>query len=413
MIESVSPANASHPGGRRGGEHDDVVRFGRQRPPRRWPAWPVLLVVAALGAAFAAVTTHGGKQPAANAHGTTPGAARAPVTVTEAGHRLLGAAHSWELFGLTAREVVRIQPAQGRITRTAVPPLASTGPVSFIAGPGQVIIRPLDFVPGYVVPDGRPARALAGLLSNGGPVFPGPAPGQIWVQAGNGDHTSMLLSGMGGKSLGASIRFPGGNASPLSSRSDGRGYVLVPWAGGVYDARPGGFHLITTGTVVAVGPARWLAVECGGDNHCADVVIDSASGARRILPRYALSGPPAGAAMFPGTISPDGSTAAVFRTNGAGTLVLHLIDLASGADDQLAAQGSPGAGTMAWSPDSRWLFVATSPMQDRRLLVIDARTRHVGDLGIALPQINQVTVENAPPSADNSPQHRGAANRSR
>jgi len=358
--------------------------------------WPVLLVVAALAAALAVAVTHSRKPPAATGHGGTPTTAPAPVVVTEVGHRLLGATGNWALFGLTAGEVVRIQPAQGRITRTVVPALLSTGPVSFVAGPDQVIIRPLDFVPGYLVPDGRPARTLPGVLSNGGPVFPGPAPGQVWVQTGSGNHTALSLATVDGRKLGVSIRFPGGNASLLSSSSDGRGYFLVPWAGGVYDARPGALHLVTTGTVAAVGPTRWLAVECGS-KHCADVVIDPASGARRILPGHALSGPPAGAAMFPGTISPDGSTAAVFRANQTGTLTLHLIDLTSGASYQLAVQGSPGEGTAAWSPDSRWLLVAASPIQARNLVAVNARTRRVGDLGVALPQVSQLTVENTPP----------------
>jgi hypothetical protein len=392
----VSPGSAPYPSGPGGSDQYDVVQFGRQRPPRgRWPIWPVLLVVAVLAAALDAAITHSAKPPAATGHRGTPATAPAPV-VTEVGHRLLGATGNWALFGLAAGEVVRIQPAQGRITRTIVPPLQSTGPVSFVAGPDQVIIRPLDFVPGYLVPDGRPARALPGVLSNGGPVFRGPARGQVWVPAGSGGHTSMSLATVDGQRLGVSIRFAGGNAALLSSRSDGRGYFLLEWAGGVYDARPGALHLITTGTVAAVGPTRWLAVECGGSTHCADVVIDQVSGARRILPGLAVSGPPAGEAMFPGTISPDGSTAAVFRANEKGTFVLHLIDLASGADHQLAVQGSPGDGTMAWSPDSRWLFVAASPAQAGKLVAVNARTRRAAGLGVALPQVSQVAVEGTP-----------------
>jgi hypothetical protein len=388
----VSRGDAPHLSGPGRGDKYDVVRFGRRRPPRG--RWPVLFVVAALAAAFAAAITHDRKPPAATRPGgtLTTAPAPAPVVVTEVGHRLLGVTGNWALFGLTAGEVVRIQPAQGRITRTMVPPLLSTGPVSFIAGPDQVIIRPLDFVPGYLVPDGRPARTLPGVLSNGGPVFPGPAPGQVWAQTGSGNQTSLSLATTDGRKLGVSIRFPGGNASLLSSSSDGRGYFLVPWAGGVYDTLPGALRLITTGTVAAVGPTRWLAVECGS-KHCADVVIDPASGARRVLPGQALSGPPAGAAMFPGTISPDGSIAAVFRASAAGTFALHLIDLSSGADHKLAVQGSPGEGTMAWSPDSRWLFVAAPS----KLFGVNARTRRVGGLGVALPQVSQVTVEGTPP----------------
>ena len=63
------------------------------------------------------------------------------------------------------------------------------------------------------------------------------------------------------------------------------------------------------------------------------MIIDSATGARRRLPVPALSWWPTGAPGFPGSISPDGSTAAVFRSDGADRLILgtdrltlHLID---------------------------------------------------------------------------------------
>ena len=58
--------------------------------------------------------------------------------------------------------MVRVQPAQGRVTQTLVPALGSTGPFSFVTGPSQVVIRPWDVVPGYLVPDGKPARPLPG-----------------------------------------------------------------------------------------------------------------------------------------------------------------------------------------------------------------------------------------------------------
>jgi hypothetical protein len=397
----MSRGNASSPSGPGRSDQYDMVQFGRRRPPRgRWAAWAVLLAAAVLAAVFV-TAAHGRKPPAAAASGGTPApAAPAPVVVSELGHRLLGATGSWELFGLAGGEVVRIQPAQGRITRTMIPPLLSTGPVSFLAGPGQVIIRPLDFVPGYLVPDGRPARELRGVLGNGGPVFPGPAPGQVWVPVGSGDHVSLSLARMDGTTLGASFPVPGGDSSLMAALADGGGYVLVPGASGWYDARPGAFHLVTRGAVVAVGPTRWLAVECHGKTHCTPVVIDSAGGARRILPGNALPWWHADADIFPGTISPDGSTAAVFGTGNAGTPTLHLIDLTSGADHQLAVQGPPGAGAMAWSPDSRWLFAAASPVQARTLIAVNARTRRAADLGITLPQVSQVAVESTPQPDD-------------
>jgi hypothetical protein len=61
----------------------------------------------------------------------------------------------------------------------------------------------------------------------------------------------------------------------------------------------------------------------------------------------------------PGVIAPDGSVAAVIRIV-AGRVTLHLINLASGADRQVTVsldEGSAGDQTLAWSPDSRWLFI--------------------------------------------------------
>jgi hypothetical protein len=312
------------------------------------------------------------------------------------GHRLLGATGDWELLALSVGEVIRIQPARGLVTATIIPSLESGGAVSFIAGPGQAIVRPFDFVPGYLVPDGRPARALTGLLGNGGPAFPGPVPGQVWAVAGRAGHLSLSLAKADGTALGPSFPVPGGNSSVLDAVPDGRGHVLVPEPGGWYDARPGALHLVTTGAVVAVGPTRWLAVECHRTARCATVVIDSASGTRRVLP----GGTPAwwhpGTAVFPGVISPDGSTAAVPGPGRAGGATMHLINLASGADNQLAVQGSPDPGTSAWSPDGQWLFVAGSPGQAGSLLAVSARTGIAAGLGVTLPPVSQVAIVGTP-----------------
>ena len=86
--------------------------------------------------------------------------AHSQVMVTGVGHRLLGVRAGWELLGYGPYRAVRVQLAQGRVTQTVVPGLGSTGPFSFVAGPSQVIIRPWDFEPGYLVADGQPARPL-------------------------------------------------------------------------------------------------------------------------------------------------------------------------------------------------------------------------------------------------------------
>jgi hypothetical protein len=94
------------------------------------------------------------------------------VIMLDVGHRLLATGGRWDLFAAGPGILLRIDLVAGMITETRVPPLMSSGPVSLVAGPRQAIIRPLDFVPGYLVPDGRPARLLPAALGRGGRAFP-------------------------------------------------------------------------------------------------------------------------------------------------------------------------------------------------------------------------------------------------
>lgn len=381
------------------GQPDVLDSMGR--PKGRWSVGLVLVVVG-LSAAVLATMRHEGT-PSASPTPTAPTAGRSspaggstgaaaaphPVVVTEVGHRLWGVTADWELFGRGPGELVRIQPALGRITRTEVPELQSSGPVSFVVGADGVIIRPLDVVAGYAVPDGQPARELRGALSQHGPAFAGPDAGHVWVETDVGDNKTMVLVGIDGRPTHVSIRIPGDSTGFVAS--DGAGYLLVTSTGGVYDARPDGLRRVTVGVVLAVGPTRWLTMECDGQHRCATVVFDRVSGARRIL---AGAGAVAVAAAnaSPGVISPDGSTAAVLPVGPSGTATLHLVDLGSGADQPLAVstdQGSFNDGILAWSPDSRRLFVAAA---GGRLFAVDAHTGDVRDLGVALPPISQLAV---------------------
>jgi len=369
---------------RREPDQADEVRFGPRRPDGRWRSgW--LLIVIACGAVLAAVVAvvavvvigHKNELPRAR-----------PAGVGEAGPRLLGLRASWELFGYGSGWVVRIQFGSGRITRTAVPPVLSTGPVSFVVGPHQVIIRPLDDVPGYLVPDGRPARLLPGALGGGGTVIPGPQHGTAWVQAGF-QVTSMPLVRMDGTRIGVFLRLPPGG--PWQAIPDGRGYVLVGGAGygGLYDATLGGVRRIA-GMLAAVGPTRWLIVDCHAGHRCSNVVVDQAGGARRILAGPSAEPEPGQA---PGVIAPDGSAAAVIQVSGD-RVALHLLNLVSGADQQISAsldQESAGDQTLAWSPDSRWLFIVAAHGE---LAAVNARTQRVEGLGVKLPRIGQIAVRN-------------------
>jgi hypothetical protein len=356
----------------------DEVRFGSARAERRRRArWPVLAGAIALIAVIAAAATAFTNQPSAPA----------VVTITEAGHRLLGVTADWELFGYGPRYLVRVQFARGRITRTTLPAGSYDGPVSFVVGPAQAIIRPLDNVPGYLVPDGQPARSLPAALSDGGTANQGPRPGTAWVQAGAGTP-AMSLVRLGSGQAGAVMRLPA--SSPWLVTSDGRGYVLLYGAGTVYDVRPAGFRRIA-GSMAAVGPTRWLTVVCRDQLHCSNVVIDPASGASRRLP-----GPPTDPAWGPGVIAPDGSAAAVIKVSGTGHVTLHLINLGSGADQRIAVrldQGSFSGQALAWSPDGKWLFAVAA---HGRLVAVNARTRRAQGLGVALPAVSQIAITDSP-----------------
>src|SRR5262249_7517295 len=154
---------------------------------------------------------------------------------------------------------------------TAVP-VQNIGTASLVVGPHEAIISHLDMVPGYLVPDGRPARPLSGPLGNGGIAIPGPQPGTAWVQA-DFQATSIPLVRMDGTETGVSARLPPGRGYTQAT-PDGRGGVLViditETRGTLYDVRPGGIQPIagTVAAVTAVGPTRWLVVDCHAGRRC-------------------------------------------------------------------------------------------------------------------------------------------------
>ena len=322
--------------------------------------------------------------------------------VTILGHPLLGVRARWELFGRGPGEVVRIQFAPGRITWTAHPPLSSGGPVTFVVTDAEgALVRPIDFVPGYLIPDGEPAREAPGALGAGGPVFPGPDPRHLWVSSStSGDR--MVLVGMDGRRTGPSIAAPP-QGSPVNASlfavPDQTGYLLFPGIGGVYDVRPGGTSRVTTGTVLAVGPTRWLTAGATATPAARPVVTDRSTGVRYPLStRVPLSTRLNGAGLSTaGVISPDGATAAVLV--GSPQARIEIIDLATGAAHALPLRiDLSGADTgwawesMAWSPDSRWLFVAAGG----DLYAVSQRTGQITNLshtlGPALPQLFQLSM---------------------
>ena len=169
--------------------------------------------------------------------------------------------------------------------------------------------------------------------------------------------------------------------------------------------RPSGTSRVTTGTVLAVGPTRWLAAECDSHARCRPVVIDRSTGVRYPLStRVPLSTRLSGAVPSNlGVISPDGATAAVLL--GSPQARIEIIDLVTGAAHALPlridlSEADTGWAweSMAWSPDSRWLFAAATG----DLYAVNQRTGQVTDLsrtlGPALPQLFQLSLRTVPTS---------------
>jgi hypothetical protein len=381
-------------------EQPDVLVFGGARsgggPGRvrlRKLGLPAVLAAAVLAAVLAHVAGSSATVAAPSASPSSVAPSPSPLPslssdapeVTELGHPLLGVTAPWELFGLGPDGVVRIELARGRITRTAVPPVDSSGPISFLAGPGTAIVRPLDAVAGYAVPDGQPARTLEGPLGASGPALPGPDPAHMWtVVQSNGQVQTMRLIGFDGRPTAASIALPpisGGNAAP-----DGAGYLTVYAAGGTYDLRPGSIRRITTGQLLAMGPTGWLTLECDDQLRCFTVAVDRSTWARRVLgPVISTSGPL-------GLISPDGRAAAIVTQDSSGAGSVHLIDMSNGKDRGLAVPVRGDGDGMVWSPDGRWLFVAGT---DAHVHAIDPAGRD-HDVGVRLPVLHELTTRTAP-----------------
>jgi hypothetical protein len=373
----------------------DVLDFGGRRRAGRWWTSRVLLVCLVVVTGLLVYVRAAGHQ-ARSKPGAVPGPP--PVRVISAGHRLLGVQAGWQLFARGPDDLLRIQLARGRVTWTYVPPLETASPaISFVIGAHEALIRPADLVPGYVVPDGGQARLLTGPLAGSGPLLPGPPGTQTaWVTAGSPTSPTLSLVTLRGHWPGPRIQFsPGGPELPATAVSDGRGDALVATASAaVYDAGPG-WDRAVPGTIIAVGPASWLTLTCGAQyRQCRFQVIDTANGARRLLPGAAVDDPYSFGWPPDGVIAPDGSTAAVPESGLGGATTVHLINLRTGVTRDLKVRVSlPGAGgyqeSMAWSPDSRWLFVATT---SGKLIAVNARSDQAQPIPVRLPPVDQVAL---------------------
>jgi hypothetical protein len=359
-------------------EPHDQVQFGSSRR-RPWLAGLGLAAITIAAITIVAVRSGAG------GHGHHPTSARTGITVVRVGHPILAEPTGWDLFARGDGFVADIQLAWGRVRQTVVPPLNSGNAVSFLVAPHEVIVRSYDYVPGYVVPDGRPPHVLTGLLATGGPLLPGPAPGEVWTQTGTSQN--LALVSLAGRRIGPSISFPQGRAQQLSATADGRGYVLAMTGSGALVDQGPTWRRPVRFVVAAIGPTGWFGQQCRGRHSCRNVVMNPVTGALRLLPGLARRSP----YLFspPGVIAPDGSYAAVYEGQPNGQFHVVLVNLATGARTRLPMRpGTPDPGSMAWSPDCQWLFVAWNG----KLLAVSATSANVTTLRLGLPPVSQVAV---------------------
>ena len=391
----------------------ELLDFGAKRSlgdilhVQRWPKWlPIALAGLAVAAVIAIVVTTRGPSttpkaqppPTSSTSSLTRATAELPdgpvattrtVVVTRLGRSLPGE-QGYALFARGAGVVVRVELGRGLVTRAAVPALASSGPVTFVAGASWSLVRPIDFVPGYLIRDGQPAREAPGTLDLGGPAYPGPDPDTAWIQTGGDRRDRMVLVRMNGRRTGVTIPVPAGS-SPLAAVSDQVGFLIFSTNSGSYDVSLSGARRITTGTLRAVGPTRWLATECQGATRCRTVVIDRSGGARHTLP---IRIDPADA--DPGVISPDGTHAALLVRSPR--LAIDDVDLTTGAQHVLALPVHPtdDGGALIWSPDSRWLFTTYA---NGNLYAAGARSHQLINLSPAIgagQPLNQLAIPTTP-----------------
>jgi hypothetical protein len=320
---------------------------------------------------------------------TTADASNAAVadrTVTELGGPLLASRTQTELIVHGLGAVVRIDVDRGRVTRTGVPTIGSTAPTFMVAGSRSVLLRPLDNVAGYLVPDDAGPQPLAGRLGNATFwAYPGPKAGLVWLEATDARQGAEVLDLVGFDVDFAPVSVAIRNLWPWGP--DFAGQVVVTGVGGAYVTGPSGLTRVTTGDVFAAGPTKWLVRECDESHVCTMATIDRRTDHKEVLDVGSLAADPGSST---GVITQDGRTAAIVRRTGE----LDVIDLTSGQLQNIATYPSnvnPVA--PVWSLDSRFLFFASDTYT---VAVFDRTTGTTTALRAEVDHVEALAVRPAP-----------------
>lgn len=376
----------------------------RHRPPRRRLTWAVLALAAVLAGTGVLVGRAQSDAPSppnaetSRSPGPTPDPSPwSPPTggsVTRFPPHLLGVREGWELYGRADGEVVRLQLAAGRMTRTRVPSLDPAGPVSFVVTGGAAVARPRGHAPGYSVRDGRPARPLVDPRLQSGPVLRGPRSDEVWTVRGGGDAVrASLIRLRYDRGQGPVVALQASRLEAIASDAAGGLVVRTTGRTVAYRTVPDGparyrgtsEQAVTRGTLVAAGANTWVLADCP-TTRCPARVVDRGTGRARTL------GLTVDHRWLSGSVSPDGRYLALISRFSAGSTSLMMLDLTAEKRDVLPLQLADGAdlSTLAWAPDGRRLFVT-----DRRgtLWVSEPRRGRLRQLGLDLPPLRQLAIE--------------------
>ena len=312
-----------------------------------------------------------------------PTSAAQPAMLTRP---LPGTTPGWELCALGADMLLRIHPATGLVVRSPVPPVGD-GQVSLVPLRRGVLLRRVGPNPGYLVPDGGRTVVLSPELAGDGPVLPGPDQDHVWTVRQRGGAEVALVDV---RTRRTRTVVPVPQFSTMGPMTDGAGGLLFERIGALYRMSPTGRLRISNGIVLAVGTGALLTLERSPRGGL-QTVLRRQDGDRRVVPV------PIGPQRPHGVLSPDAGTVALFvvpdPTEPMHTqrISLALVGLRAGVlrSVDVDLTGVAGDGSIAWSPDGRWVFCVDAT---NALAAIEVSSGAVSLLDPHLPPVSQLAI---------------------
>ena len=255
------------------------------------------------------------------------------------------------LYGLTQDgSLVRVDLDDGDVTWRNLQLSDAPSDHQLLARAGAVVVAPANRQRPRLVAD-----TLTGTVHEApfdGPILFGPAPDELWLLSGRGDgdvYAAAQRVKLDGTPVGAELTLP-----PLFVLgSDGAGAPLLWGVSGTYlvDPATSVWERVSEQRLAGWGAAAFVDLGCDAGFPCHWRVHDRLTGETRLLPEPV---PDEALRTFDrGRVSADGRWLARVGRDGSS---LQVVDLASGAIRELAAEADGVVSDLAWSPDGQWLF---------------------------------------------------------